>query len=372
MMTTLLEPGTRFIPISRPAISQTEVSAVVEVLRSGQLAQGEVVAAFEAAFAGYIGTRYAAATSSGTTALHLALLAHGIGPGDEVIVPPFSFVATANAIRYTGATPVFADVDSDTLNLSPRAVRASMTQRTRAIVAVHLYGAPCDMAELGAIAIERGLALIEDACQAHGAEFAGRRVGTFGTGCFSFYPTKNMTCGEGGMITTSDPRIAERIRLLRSHGMRVAYVHEELGYNHRMTDIHAAIGLAQLPRLDGFNSRRAANAAVYDRVLADSGACQPTVDHRARSAWHQYTLRIDPSRRDAVAARLRQRGIGVGIYYPIPIHQQPSYRDLANGVSCPVAEAASERVLSIPVYPGLTQDDVAYIASEVKHALVEV
>jgi dTDP-4-amino-4,6-dideoxygalactose transaminase len=255
-MTTLLDPVMRSIPISRPAISQTEVSAVVDVLRSGQLAQGAVVAAFETAFAGYIGTRYAVATSSGTTALHLALLAHGIGPGDEVIVPPFSFVASANAIRYTGATPVFADIDKDTLNLSPRAVRACVTHRTRAIVAVHLYGSPCDKAELDDISTEYGLALVEDACQAHGAEFDGRRVGTFGTGCFSFYATKNMTCGEGGMITTSDPTIAERIRLLRSHGMRVAYVHEELGYNHRLTDVHAAIGLAQLSRLDELNAWR--------------------------------------------------------------------------------------------------------------------
>jgi dTDP-4-amino-4,6-dideoxygalactose transaminase len=181
-----------------------------------------------------------------------------------------------------------------------------------------------------------------------------------------------MTCGEGGMITTSDAAVADRVGLLRSHGTRVAYVHEELGYNHRMTDIHAAIGLAQLRRLDRLNARRAANAHVYDRVLADSGARQPTVDHRAHSVWHQYTLQVDASRRDPVASRLRQRGIGVGIYYPLPIHRQPSYRDLASGVSCPVSEAASESVLSIPVHPGLTQEDVAYVASEVKHALAEV
>jgi dTDP-4-amino-4,6-dideoxygalactose transaminase len=360
------------IPISAPAITQTEIQAVVDVLRSGNLVQGTVVNAFEVAFAEYVGCHYAVATSSGTTALQLALLAHKIGAGDEVITTPFTFVATANAIRYTGATPVFADIEQETLNLSPRAVLASVTRRTRAIIVVHLYGNPCNMTELDRLASEHGLVLVEDACQAHGATFAGRRVGTFGTGCFSFYGTKNLTCGEGGMITTSDPAIAERARLLRNHAMRVAYTHEELGFNFRMTDIHAALGLAQLSRLDELNAIRAANAVFYDGALADAPVSRPALHPAAQSAWHQYTLLVAREHRDQLAARLRERGVGVGVYYPIPVHRQPAYRNIGARAHHPIAEAAAECVLSIPVHPGVREVDRAYIATEVQRALAEL
>jgi perosamine synthetase len=368
-MTQLLASGA--ISISAPAIADEEVDAVTAVLRSGNLVQGSVVAAFEEAFARFVGASYAVATSSGTTALHLALLAHGVGPGDEVITTPFSFVATANAIRYTGATPIFVDVDRATLNIAAESVRAAITPRTRAVLPVHLYGSPCDMAALADIAQQHRLALIEDACQAHGATFDGKHVGTFGTGCFSFYATKNMTCGEGGIVTTSNPQLADQLRLLRSHGMRRAYVHEEFGYNARMTDIHAAIGLAQLPKLAQFNARRAAHARAYDREFAAQGICRPAVHPRARSVWHQYTILLESGRRDAVAARLRSRGIAAGVYYPVPIHRQPIYEYLRGATTCPEAERAAERVLSIPVHPGIDEDQRAYIALEVTRAAAE-
>jgi dTDP-4-amino-4,6-dideoxygalactose transaminase len=368
-MIQLLPSGT--ISISKPAVGDEEIDAVSGVLRSGNLVQGKMVAAFEEAFAQFVGASYAVATSSGTTALHLALLAHGVGPGDEVITTPFSFIATANTIRYAGATPVFVDVDPATLNIDPESVRAAISSRTRAILPVHLYGNPCDMAALTDIAQQHQLALIEDACQAHGATFDAKQVGTFGTGCFSFYATKNMTCGEGGIVTTSDPQLADRLRLLRSHGMRQAYIHEEFGFNARMTDIHAAIGLVQLPKLPQFNARRAANARAYDRDFEASGICRPAVQPRARCVWHQYTILLEPGRRDAIAARLRNRGIAVGVYYPVPIHRQPIYEHLSHASACPEAERAAERVLSIPVHPGIDEDQQSFIATEVCRAVAE-
>jgi perosamine synthetase len=360
----------RSIPLAKPLLGQAEVDAVADVLRSGQLAQGNAVAAFEAAFAEYVGCKYAVATSSGTTALHLMLLALGIGPGDEVITTPFTFIATANAIRFAGARVVFADIDPSTLNISPAAVEARITPRTRAVLAVHLYGNPCDMGALGSIAKRHNLMLLEDACQAHGAETGGQRVGSLGPACFSFYPTKNMTCGEGGMLCTSDAILAEQAALLRAHGMRLRYVHEALGFNFRMTDIHAALGLVQLSRLDELNAARRANAAYYDATLA--GACRPVIHDASRSAWHQYTLVVDPCRRDRVVAQLRQRGIGVDIYYPVPINQQLIYQDLGMEDVYPVAEMAARSVFSIPVHPGLTRDELAYIAHEVNDVLADV
>lgn len=367
-VSTLADARPRTIAISEPSIAESEIEAVCAVLRSGQLAQGTTVAELEAAFADYVGARYAVATSSGTTALHLALLAHGVGPGDEVITTPFTFIATANAILFCGALPVFVDVDPETLNLSPRAVQAAITERTRAILPVHLYGNPCDILALEKIAAETGLALVEDACQAHGARAHGRRVGSFGTGCFSFYPTKNMTCGEGGMITTSNSTIAERAVCLRNHGRQgTSYQHEELGFNARMTDVHAAIGLGQLARLDGLNERRRANAAFYDAELHD--VRRPAIPTGAQSVWHQYTLLLPPDQRDAIVEELRRRGVGAAVYYPIPLHRQPVY--LARGVKaeCPRADLAAASVCSIPVHPGLTESDRTYVASQVRDVL---
>lgn len=358
----------QFIPIARPGLGEAEIDAVTQVMRSGQLAQGERVAAFEAAFASYIGSTFAVATSSGTTALHLALLAQGIGPGDEVITTPFTFAATVAAIVHCGAQPVLADIDPHTLNLSPVAVEAAITSRTRAIIPVHLYGNPCDMAALGALAERHGLALIEDACQAHGAALGGQRVGTFGTGCFSFYPTKNMTAAEGGMVTTSDPQVAERVAVLRNHGMSERYRHEAVGFNYRMSDVHAAIGLVQLGRLDELNARRATNAGFYDAHL---GVRRQLVEHEARCVWNQYTLILDPRQRAALASELPRRGVGIGIYYPIPLHHQPAYQSLVRSEGCPVAESACERVLSIPVHPGLTSAERKRVVTAIGGVLAE-
>ncbi len=349
------------ISIAKPFIGEEEKAAVLEVLGSGQLAQGKRVREFEERFAAWSGTRHAIAVTSGTTALHIALLAHGIGPGDEVITTPFSFIASANCILYAGATPRFADIDPVHYTLDPASVEAQITPATKAIIPVHLFGQPCDMDALAEIADRYGLAIIEDACQAHGAALNGRPVGSWGTACYSFYPTKNMTTGEGGMITTDDAELAERMRVLREHGMRVRYVHETLGYNFRMTDLQAAIGIVQLTRVDRWNEQRRQNAAHLSAHLAGvPGVTVPAVRPGATHVFHQYTVGLEDRARtiDALAVA----GIGYGIYYPIPIHKQEVYRERGYDVTLPVAEAASERVLSLPVHPALSEAELMQIA----------
>ena len=257
------------IPIAQPLMGEEEKRAVIAVLESGMLAQGPKVEEFEKAFAALWGVRHAVATSSGTTALHVALLAHGVGPGDEVITSPFTFISSANSILFVGARPVFVDIDESSFNIDPSLIEARITPRTRALLPVHLFGNPCDMEAIMAIAARHGLIVIEDAAQAHGASIQGRKVGSFGTGCFSFYPTKNMTTAEGGMVTTDDDQVAEKARLLRSHGMRKRYYHDFLGYNFRMTDLQAALGLAQLAKLEVFNEKRIANARYLTEHLRD-------------------------------------------------------------------------------------------------------
>ncbi len=353
------------IPISRPIIGEAERQAVLEVLDSGMLVQGPRVAALEAEWAAACGTRHAIATSSGTTALHLALLAHGIGPGDEVITTPFTFAASVNAILYAGARPVFADIEEDTFNIDPARVEAAVTPRTRALLPVHLYGHPCEMDALLDIAQRHGLVLIEDAAQAIGAEYHGRRVGSFGTGVFSLYATKNVMSGEGGMITTDDDALAERCRLLRNHGMPRRYRHELLGYNYRLSDLHAAIGLAQIGRLDEFTARRRANAAYLNAHL--ESVRTPTVRPGCGHVWHQYTVRVRPGLdRDAAVQQLNQAGIGTGIFYPVPAHRQPYLAGLGLGeVTLPVAERLAQEVISLPVHPLLSQADLETIVAEV-------
>ncbi len=352
------------IPIAKPQIGDAEIAAVVEVLKSGILAQGPRVQAFEEAFAQLCGVKYAIATSSGTTALHVALLAHGIGPGDEVITSPFTFIASANSIVYVGARPVFVDIDPRTFHIDPEKIEAAITPRTKAIMPVHLYGLPCDMDQIMAIAEKYGLAIIEDACQAHGAEYKGRRVGSFGTGVFSFYPTKNITSGEGGMITTNDPVIAERCRMIRNHGMRKRYFHEELGFNFRMTDVHAAIGLAQLPKLEEYNRIRQANARFFNERLR--GVTLPTVPPDRTHVFHQYTIRVPDGKRDALRDYLQEQGIGTEIYYPVPVHRQQLYTEkLGYAVSMPEAERAAREVLSLPIHPGLTPSERETIVAAV-------
>lgn len=346
--------------MAKPSIGEAEEQAVLEVLRSGMLAQGPKVAEFEQAFAQYIGVKHAIATSSGTTALHLALLAAGVGEGDEVITTPFTFIATANAILYVGAKPVFVDIDALTYNINPAMVEMAMTARTRAILPVHLYGLPANMVEIENIAKRHDLLVIEDACQAHGATISGRKVGSFGNAaCFSFYPTKNMTTGEGGMITTDCDDIAEAAQILRNHGMRWRYYHETLGYNFRMTDIAAAIGLVQLGRLDEFNRARQANAAFLTaRLNKANGIRPPYVPFGYRHVFHQYTVWLDEEiNRDEIRERLKEAGIGSEVYYPVPIHQQ-SYFVEESGVRLPIAEKAARQVLSLPIHPSVTQEDL--------------
>lgn len=358
------------ITMVKPILGAEEQAAVAAVLASGQLAQGARVAEFEERFAAFCGVRYAVATTSGTMALWLALLAHDVGPGDEVITTPFTFIATANAVLYTGATPVFVDIDPRTFNIDPDRIEAAITSRTRAILPVHLYGLPCDMGRIIDIAARYGLAVIEDACQAHGAAVDGRRAGSFGAGCFSFYATKNMTTGEGGIVTTDDAAIADRARVLRAHGMRQRYYHEQLGYNFRMTDIQAALGLAQLDRLPELTARRQANAAFLASALADVEAlflpvCDPGYEH----VYHQFTVRV-PGRRDAFRAGMAARGVGTEIYYPRTIPEQAAYRDMGFNVFLPMAEAAVQEVVSLPVHPGLSPADLEQIAWAVTDTLV--
>lgn len=355
------------INIARPQMGDEEKAAVMAVLESGQLAQGSVVAEFEDAFAHYCGAKHGIATSNGTTALHLAVLAHQIGQGDEVITAPFTFIASSNSVLYAGARPVFVDIDPNTYNINVDQIEAAITPRTKAIMPIHLFGNPADMPRITAIANKHGLGIIEDAAQAHGAAIDGKRAGSWGTGCFSFYPTKNITTGEGGMITTSDDCVADRAKLARSHGMRVRYFHESLGYNFRMTNIHAAIGMAQLPKLELFNERRIANAAYLSAHLPQDKVRVPQVRPGTRHVFHQYTVRVlPPLDRDEVRARLAEMGVGTEVYYPVPVHRQQLYLDLGYGEqSFPESELAAAQVLSLPVHPGLSQQDLDTIIEAV-------
>lgn len=357
------------IQIAAPQIGPEEVEAVLEVLASGMLAQGPVVRKFEDAFAGMCGVQHAVATSSGTTALHTALLAHEIGVGDEVITSPFTFIASANSILFTGARPVFVDIDPRTFNLDPGLIESAITSRTRAIMPVHLFGLTCDMDPILEIAEKHDLVVIEDACQSHGATYHGRKAGSFGTGTFSLYPTKNITSAEGGMITTNDPHIAEQCRIIRQHGMSRQYFHEQLGFNFRMSDVHAAIGYAQLSKLEHYNSRRRQNAAVFDQALEE--VITPWIPGGHGHVYHQYTLRVPGKRRDALKQHLEEAGVRSAIYYPIPIHKQPYYTaELGYALNLPESERAAEEVLSLPVHPGLSESDLDCIIKSVNEFMV--
>jgi dTDP-4-amino-4,6-dideoxygalactose transaminase len=352
------------IPISKPYLGEAEKAAVLEVLDSGMLAQGPRTAQFEERFAQVCGVRHAIATANGTAALHIALLAHGVGSGDEVITTPFTFIASANSILFTGAKPVFVDVDAETFNLDPALIEKAITPRTKAILPVHLYGYVCDMDAIQTVADKHGLKIVEDACQAVGATYRGRKAGSFGTGAFSLYATKNVMSGEGGMITTNDDAVAERCRMLRNHGMKRRYYHDLLGYNFRMTDLHAAIGLAQLDRLEAFTEKRRANAAFLNAKI--ESVITPKVKDDYGHVWHQYTIRVDGARdRDAAVKQLNDAGIGTGIFYPIPAHQQGYMRELIGDISLPVAEQLAREVISLPVHPQLRPADLDMIVTEV-------
>jgi dTDP-4-amino-4,6-dideoxygalactose transaminase len=352
------------ISIAKPMMGPEEKQAVLEVLDSGVLAQGPRVEAFEKDFAKMVGVKHAVATSSGTTALHTSLMAHEIGEGDEVITSSFTFIASANSILYTKAKPVFVDIDPKTFNMDPSKIEAAITKKTKAIMPVHLFGLSCDMDAILAIAKKHNLVVLEDACQSHGATYKGKKVGSFGTGVFSLYPTKNMTSAEGGMITTDSDEIDSESRILRQHGMRTRYYHDDLGFNFRMTDVHAAIGHEQLKKLPKFNEARKRNAKFLSEHL--QGVTVPYVPSECEHVYHQYTIRVGEGKRDAMIEHLKKNEIGCGVYYPVPVHQQNYYtKDLGYKQSLPETEKAALEVLSLPVHPGLSPADLETIVSAV-------
>lgn len=358
------------VPIAKPIIGEEEIENVVEVLKSGMIAQGPKVMEFEEKFANWIGAKYGIATNSGTSALHVALLACGIGEGDEVITTPFTFIASGNAIVYTGATPVFADIDLDTYTIDPDKIEDLITDKTKAILPVQLYGQAADMDKIREIAEKHDLKIIEDAAQAHGAEYNGEKVGTLGDmACFSFYPTKNMTTSEGGMITTDDEELAKKAQMFRAHGASERYHHDEIGYNFRMTDIAAAIGLAQLKVIDEFNDKRIRNANYLNEQLKDvEGIVTPKSPDNYKHVYHQYTILVEKGNRDEWVEFLTNKGIGTGIHYPIPLYNQPIYKKLGIEGDCPLAEKAADNVISLPVHPSLTKEDLNLVVDAVKEA----
>lgn len=357
------------IPIAQPLISDEDKRRVLEVLDSGHFVAGPRVADFERAFAAYLGVPHAVAASSGTTALMAALKAAGIGPGDRVITTTFSYGATAGTILSCGAEPVFADIDPDTYNLDPESAAEALhrTPGAGAILLVHLYGLPCAVDRFEALAASHGLTLIEDAAQAHGAMFRGRPAGALGrAAAFSFYPSKNMTTGEGGMVTTTDPAVADRARLFVRGGERQQYLYEAEGYNYRMTEMAAAIGIGQLARLDGWNARRRHNAARLSRGLAGlEWLTCPVEPEGCTHVFHQYTVRATRNR-DGLRRHLEEEGIGTRVYYPSPIHTTPYYRGRFGDSRCPEAVRAAEQVLSLPVHPGVSDADIDRIVDAVR------
>jgi len=348
------------IPLAKPLIGRLERRAVGRVLRSGGLAQGPEVAQFEKIFSKYVGDQECVAVNSGTSGLQVALLSLGIGSGDEVIVPSFTFAATANCVALTGAVPIFVDIDPITFNLDPKRIESEISKKTKAIIVVHLFGLPGCMEEINKIALKHNLLVVEDAAQAHMAAIKDHPVGTFGDAAvFSFYPTKNMTSGEGGMVVLSDSEAARRCRLLRNQGMEIRYQNEIVGFNLRMSDIHASIGIVQLKRLPAWTERRIQNANFLSEKI--ESASTPLTPKGYKHVFHQFTIRIQRNR-DLVSEKLFSRGIGNAVYYPTPVHRLPSF-DL--NLKLTESDLASKEVLAIPVHPSLTRSDLRRIAAEV-------
>jgi dTDP-4-amino-4,6-dideoxygalactose transaminase len=356
------------IPPARPDVGPEEAAAVADVFASGMLAQGRLVAEFEERWADYVGVKHAIAVSNGTVAEMCIFAGLGLGPGDEVITVGHTFNATVSSILYTGARPVFVDVEADTHLIDAGRIEAAITPRTKAICPVHLFGLVADMDAISDIAARHGLTIVEDACQAHGATFDGRRAGSWGPSAFSLYATKNMTTGEGGFVTTDDDGLADWIRLYRNQGMRERYHHEILGYNFRLTDIGAAIGLVQFGKLDATTAKRQAIAARYDAAFADLPIRLPLTPAGRTHVFHQYTIVVGPAR-DAVVADLREHGVVAGIYYPIPVHRQPYVLELGIRADLPVTDEIAAGCLSLPIYPGLTSDEEATVISAVRAAV---
>jgi dTDP-4-amino-4,6-dideoxygalactose transaminase len=356
------------IPIARPDLGSEEIAAVTEVLGSGMIAQGRKVAELESKWAEFVGVRHAVAMSNGTVALMSIFAGLGLGPGDEVITVSHTFAATANAILFTGATPVFVDIEPDTYLIDAKRIEAAITPRTRAICPVHLFGLVADMDMVRAIADRHGIAVVEDACQAHGATFRGRMAGSFGHGAFSLYATKNMTTAEGGFITTNDDTLADWLRLYRNQGMRARYQFEMLGYNFRMTDLAAAIGLAQLAKLPRNTARRQAIAGRYDEAFGELPIGLPITPDGRTHVFHQYTLDVGGAR-DAIVEDLRAAGVGADIYYPIPVHRQSYIMERGLHADLPVTDAAAARTLALPMFPGLTDAEQGQVIEAVRGAV---
>jgi dTDP-4-amino-4,6-dideoxygalactose transaminase len=348
------------IPLAKPIITRAERRAVDRVLRSGNLAQGPEVAAFEREFSQFVDGRECVAVNSGTSALHVALLSLGIGSGDEVIVPSFTFAATANSVALAGAEPIFVDINPRTFNIDPQEIERAITPRTKAIQVVHLYGLPANMIDIIKIAERHNLKVIEDAAQAHLASINNKPVGTFGdAAAFSFYPTKNMTSGEGGIIVFADGQYARIARLLRNQGMAKRYQNEVIGFNLRMTDIHAAIGREQLHKITSWTKKRQENAVHLSSRI--SQAATPVIPHGYSHVFHQYTIRV-PRNRDFFLIKLNELGIGNGVYYPTQVHKLPSF---SRNIELPHTQAATEEVISLPIHPSLSKRDLNRIADAV-------
>ncbi|MEA2518696.1 MAG: perosamine synthetase [Chloroflexota bacterium] len=356
------------IPIARPDIGDEEIAAVTDVLRSGMLAQGRKVKELEDGWAEFVGVSHAVAMGNGTLALMAIFAGIGLGPGDEVITVSHTFAATANAILSTGATPIFVDIEPDTYLIDAKKIEGAITPRTRAICPVHLFGLVADMDMIRAIADRHGLVVVEDACQAHGATFRGRMAGSFGHGAFSLYATKNMTTAEGGFVTTNDATLADWLRLYRNQGMRARYQFEMLGYNFRMTDLAAAIGLAQLAKLPRNTERRQAIAARYDAAFGELPIGLPITPDGRTHVFHQYTLDVGGAR-DAIVADLREAGVAADIYYPIPVHRQSYIMERGLHAELPVTDNAAARTLALPMFPGLTGTEQDQVIAAVTDAV---
>ena len=343
--------------------------ALAEAVESGAFILGPNVGAFEAEAAAYLGVKHAIGCASGTDALHLALLASGVRQGDEVITSAFTFIATAEAIRYVGATPVFVDIDPHTFNIAPEAISAAITPKTRAVMPVHLFGQPVDMPKISALCTQHGLLLIEDCAQSFGATIDGRQTGSVGISAgYSFFPSKNLGCyGDGGLVATSSDDIAARIRILRNHGSEVRYYHDVIGYNSRLDELQAAILRVKLRHIETFNRNRQRAAHLYSELMADLPLETPFEDGLGVHVYHQYTVLCD--QREAVMAALQKAGIASAIYYPVPLHQQKVFAEACAGVSLPVAEGVAARCFSLPIYPELEAEDIRHIVEVIRSAL---
>ncbi len=363
-----------FIPIAKVKVSQEEVDAVVEVLRSGYLVQGEKTQKFEEEFANKVGARFAVAVSSGTAALHIAYLSL-LEKGDDVLVPAFSHISTASMVCFAEAKPIFCDIDKNTFTLDLNDARRKLTKNTKAIVGVHLFGNACCINEIIEFARENNLKVIWDAAQAHGTKYNGKDVGSFDDiVCYSFYPTKNMFTGEGGMIVTNDENIYEKCKLLRSHGQTKKYYHPYLGFNYRMSEIEAALGIEQLAKLDDLINKRRENASFLTEELSSVyEIIPPFVPEEIEHSYHQYTVLIKKNKpdctRDMLVEKLKREGIGVAIHYPRPLHKQPVFENLYGKITLPVSEDISSRIFSLPVHPYLDKDDLRTIVETIKALL---